>query len=54
MALFPLAPTTADEELAGYSMIGCILMVFLANLSVMVVLTIVGVRRKLYLRKLKK
>ena len=54
LALFPLAPTLDDEELAGWSMIGTIGAVFLINLIVMVCITIGGIKRKLYLRKLKK
>ena len=54
LALFPLSPTLADEELAGWSMVGFICAVFLCNLVVMLVLSVCGLRRKLYLRKLKK
>ena len=54
LALFPLSPTLGDEELAGYSMIGAVGIVFTINLIVMVCLSIAGLRRKLYLRKLKK
>lgn len=54
LALFPLAPTLDDEELAGWSMIGTVGAVFLINLIVMVCITIGGIKRKLYLRKLKK
>ena len=54
LALFPLAPTLADEELAGWSMVATICTVFLCNLVVMLTLSICGVKRKLYLRKLKK
>ena len=54
LALFPLAPTLADEELAGWSMVGTIGAVFLINLCVMIVMSICGLRRKLYLRRLKK
>ena len=54
LALFPLSPTLKDEELAGYSMIGAVGLVFLVNLIIMVVLSIVGLKRKLYLRRLKK
>ena len=54
LALFPLAPTLDDEELAGWSMIGTIGLVFAVNLVIMLGVTIGGVRRKLYLRKLRK
>ena len=54
LALFPLAPTLDDEALAGWSMIGTVGAVFLINLVIMVCITIGGVKRKLYLRKLKK
>ena len=51
---FPLAPTLADEELAGWSMVASIGAVFLINLCLMLVLSICGLRRKLYLRRLRK
>ena len=54
LALFPLAPTSDDEELAGWSMVGAICGVFLCNLVIMVGITIIGLKRKLYLRKLRK
>lgn len=54
LALFPLAPTLEDEELAGWSMIGSIGLVFACNLFIMIGMTIMGLRRKCYLRKLKK
>ena len=54
LALFPLAPTLDDEALYGWSMIGTIGAVFLINLIIMVCITIGGIKRKLYLRKLKK
>ena len=47
LALFPLAPTLADEELAGWSMVATIGAVFLINLCVMIVMSICGLRRKL-------
>ena len=54
LALFPLAPTLADEELAGWSMVATICTVFLINLCVMLVVSIGALRRKFKLRKLKK
>ena len=54
LALFPLSPTLDDEKLAGYSMIGAVGLVFSINLLVMVCLSIAGLRRKIYLHKLKK
>ena len=54
LALFPLAPTLEDEELAGWSMIGTLAIVFLTNMFVMLAVTIGNLRRKCYLRKLKK
>ena len=54
LALFPLAPTLDDEALAGYSMIGAIGLVFLANLTIMICITIGNLKRKCYLSKLKK
>lgn len=54
LALFPLAPTVEDEELAGFSMIGAICLVFFVNLLIMVVVSIGGLKRKLKLRGLKK
>ena len=54
LALFPLAPTTADEELAGWSMIGTVGIVFVVNLGLMVVMTLSGLKRKCYLKKIKK
>ena len=54
LALFPLAPTLEDEKLAGWSMVGTIGAVFVINVLVMLVMSICGLRRKLYLRKLKK
>ena len=53
LALFPLAPTLEDEELAGYSMIGSVCFVFLVNLVLMVCLSVSELKRKLKLRKLK-
>ena len=54
LALFPLAPTLADEELAGWSMVATLGAVFMSNLILMIGVTIVGLKRKCYLRKLKK
>ena len=54
LAMFPLAPTVEDEELAGFSMIGSICLVFLSNLIVMVCVSIGAFKRKLKLRGLKK
>ena len=54
LALFPLSPNSDDEALAGYSMIAAIGFVFVSNLVIMVWLSISGVKRKCYLRKLKK
>ena len=54
LALFPLAPTLEDEELIGWSMIGFVGGIFLFNLGVILVITIVTLKRKLYLRGLKK
>ena len=54
LALFPLAPTLADEEFAGWSMVATICTIFLINLCVMLAVSIGALRRKLYLRKLKK
>ena len=54
LALFPLAPTLADEELIGWTMIGFVGGIFLLNLGVILVTTIVTLKRKLYLRGLKK
>ena len=54
LALFPLSPNSDDEALAGYSMIAAIGLVFVSNLVIMVCLSISGVKRKCYLRKLKK
>ena len=54
LALFPLAPTLADEELAGWSMVGSLGAVFMCNLMIMIGVTVIGLKRKCYLRKLKK
>ena len=54
LALFPLAPNSDDETLAGFSMIAAIGLVFVSNLTIMIWLSISGVKRKCYLRKLKK
>ena len=54
LALFPLAPTLEDEELAGFVMISAVGLVFIINLAVMCALNIISLRRKLYLRKLQK
>ena len=54
LALFPLAPTIADEELAGWSMVATVGAVFLINLCLMLYLSICGLRRRLYLRRLRK
>ena len=54
LALFPLAVTTADEEIFGWSMIGSVCAVFAINLIIILAITIATVKRKLYLKKLKK
>ena len=54
LAVFPLALTTDGEFDIGWSMIGTVGFVFAGNLLVMVAVTIIGLKRKLYLRKLKK
>ena len=54
LALFPLAPTLEDEDLAGWSMIGTLGLVFVSNLFIMLGITICNLKRKCYLRKLKK
>lgn len=54
LALFPLSPSLDDENLAGFSMIGTVCAVFVGNLGVMIVMTLLGVKRKLYLRKLRR
>ena len=54
LALFPLALTLADEELLGWSMVGFIGFVFLANLVIMLTITVINLKRKCFLRKLKK
>ena len=54
LVLFPLVLTLADEEIAGWSMIGFVGVIFLFNLTVILVITIVTLKRKLYLRGLKK
>ena len=54
LALFPLAPTLSDEELIGWSMIGFVGAIFLFNLGVILVITIFTLKRKLYIRGLKK
>ena len=54
LALFPLAPNSDDESLAGFSMVAAIGLVFVSNLIIMVWISISGVKRKCFLRKLKK
>ncbi len=54
LALFPLALTMEDEELLGLSMLGSVGLVFVINLIVMVTMSIKGLKRKLYLKGLKK
>lgn len=49
-----MALTLADEELLGLSMLGSVGLVFLINLIVMVTLSIKGLKRKLFLKGLKK
>ena len=53
LALFPLV-SLKDEEIFGWSMIGCIGAVFATNLIIIIIITLVTVKRKLYLKKLKK
>ena len=53
LALFPLSPTLEDEELCGFSMIGVVCAVFAGNLGVMIVVTIVGLKRKCQLKKMR-
>lgn len=54
VALFPLLKTLAEEELAGWSMIGFLGFIFVANLTVMIAVSIGGVKRKCKLKALKK
>ena len=54
LVLFPLVPKLADEELVGWSMVGTLGAVFVCNIAIMVCVTIIGLKRKLYLYKLKK
>lgn len=54
LALFPLALTIDGESMLGWSMIGWIVLIFIVNLGVMLTMTIIGIRRKLYLKNLKK
>ncbi len=54
LALFPLALTMEDEELLGLSMLGSVGLIFVINLIVMVTLSIKGLKRKMYLKGLKK
>lgn len=53
LALFPLALTLDDEEMFGWSMIGFIFANFFLNLSIILMITISALKRKLYLRGLK-
>ena len=53
LALFPLALTLDDEEMFGWSMIGFIFANFFLNLSIILMITISAMKRKLYLRGLK-
>ena len=54
LALFPLSPTPEDEFMLGWSMIGCIGLLFASNLIVMLVVSMGTLRSKLYLRKLRR
>lgn len=54
LTLFPLCLTLEDEEMLGWSMIGFVCFVFLVNMTIMIVLAVLAVKRKLYLNKLKK
>ena len=54
LALFPLFRTVNEEETSGWSMVGVMVFVFVANLSVMIVMTIQGLKRKCKLKSLKK
>ena len=53
LALFPLCLTLEGEELLGWSMIGFVVFVFFVNMTVMIVLAIISIKRMLYLKKLK-
>ena len=53
LALFPLAQTLDDEEKFGWSMIGFIFANFFLNLSIILMITLSAMKRKLYLRGLK-
>ena len=53
LALFPLALTLDDEEMFGWSMIGFIFANFFLNLSIILMITLSAIKRKLYLRGLK-
>lgn len=54
LALFPLALTVEGEEMLGWSMIACVVLVFAVNLGVMITLTIKNVKRKCFLKSLRR
>ena len=54
LILFPLSVSLEDEQVMGWTMIGFIVSVFIVNLTVILVINILTLKRKLYLRRLKK
>lgn len=54
LALFPLLKTLAEEEFCGWSMIAFLGIIFLTNLTIMIAVTIGGLKRKCKLKALKK
>lgn len=53
-SLFPLAVSLEDEKMMGWSMIGFVGSIFIFNLGVILVSNCLALKRKLYLRRLKK
>ena len=54
LCLFPIVQTLEDEQMFGWSMIGFIVGIFALNLIAVLVMAIITIKRKLYLRKLRK
>ena len=54
LTLFPLAVSFEDENIMGWSLIGFVGSILVVNLTVILISNIQALRRKLFLRKLKK
>ena len=54
LAVFPHSVTVADEMLCGWIMIGVVGFVFVSNFMVMICATLINLKRKIRMKRLKK